>query len=109
MCFSPAIGCSEKFWETDGCPYFLVQLPPDSVFLVCLDDDVKVIKVLDNKMILFVHCQQDLLHCGITAKQPGLNQYVLSGQASTDHVNKTPVIPGISTCVQYHREIISHP
>ena len=38
-----------------------LELFPDSVLFVGLDDDVEVVKVLDDEVVPLVHRQKDLL------------------------------------------------
>lgn len=45
------------------------KLQPHSPLLVRLDDDVILIKVLDDEALLIVHVQQDLLDCRVTVSR----------------------------------------
>ena len=47
-------------------PYLQLELFPHSVLFVGLDDDMKVIEVLDDEVVSLVHRQQDLLDRRIT-------------------------------------------
>lgn len=46
--------------------YLQLELLPHSVLFVGLDDDMKVVQVLDDEVVSLVHRQQDLLDRRIT-------------------------------------------
>jgi len=47
-------------------PHLHFELFPHSVLFVSLDDDVEVVKVLDDEIVSLVHRQKDLLDRRIT-------------------------------------------
>jgi len=49
-----------------GISYLQLELLPHSVLFVGLDDDMKVVQVLDDEVVPLVHRQQDLLDRRIT-------------------------------------------
>ena len=44
-----------------------LELSSYSILLVCLDDDMKIVQVVDDKRFLIIHHQKDLFHCGVAA------------------------------------------
>ena len=49
-----------------GVSYLQLELLPHSVLFVGLDDNMKIVQVLDNEVIPLVHRQQNLLDRRIT-------------------------------------------
>ena len=47
--------------------YFELELAPDTVLLVRLDDDMVVIQILDDEVLLLVQGEKDLLYGRIAA------------------------------------------
>ena len=54
-----------KMWSR-ATPHLRLELFPHSVLFVGLDDDMEVVKVLNDKVVLLVHRQKDLLDRRIT-------------------------------------------
>ena len=54
--------------RTRRATHLRLELAPDAVLLVGLDDDVEVVEVLDDEALLLVHREQDLLHGGVAAQ-----------------------------------------
>ena len=49
-----------------GTPHLHFELFPHSVLFVSLDDDVEIVKVLDDEVVSLVHRQKDLLDRRVT-------------------------------------------
>jgi hypothetical protein len=67
--------------------HLCLKLLPHSMFLVCLDNEMSVIQILDDKVFLVVHGEKDLLHGRVTAMD---EQGVASPVGWTDQVKRTP-------------------
>jgi len=46
-----------------------LQISPDPPLLICFDDYMEVIQILNDKALLLVHSEQNLLHGGIASKE----------------------------------------
>jgi hypothetical protein len=59
---------SAVLWESRfrATPHLQLELFPHSVLFVGLDDDMKIVQVLDDEVVPLVHRQQDLLDRRIT-------------------------------------------
>lgn len=63
-CSSPTernVSAAVRKTRFEATPHLHFELFPHSVLFISLDDDVEIVKVLDDKVVPLVHRQKDLL------------------------------------------------